>query len=304
MTDQQIALAAITLAAAIVNGALGYGFSSITVPLALLFMTNRVLNPALVPIEVVLNAYVLWVNRDALATVWKRVLPIVIALAPGVALGTVLVSQVSPAWLKFVTFVVLLPLILLQAAGYRRPVRSEKSGFVVFGGALGVLYAVTTISGPPLAVVLSNQGFTKKDFRAALGFIRLAESTFTAIAYYYAGLYSAESFGLIPYILPSIFIGVPIGAVLIHRIRPETFRRVCMSFDAWVVGFGLSALVRDLAIIQGNSRWLILISVGLLDTWLLYRFFSVTLPALKQSDPESPPPAASPVVAAAARVGP
>ena len=210
----------ITLGAAIVNGALGYGFSSITVPLALLFMTNRVLNPALVPIEVVLNAYVLWVNREALATVWRRVLPIVIALAPGVALGTMLVSQVSPGWLKFVTFIVLLPLILLQAAGYRRPVRSEKSGFVIFGGALGVLYAVTTISGPPLAVVLSNQGFTKKDFRAALGFIRLAESSFTAIAYYYAGLYSVESFGLIPYILPSIAIGVPIGAVLIQRIRP------------------------------------------------------------------------------------
>ena len=287
MTDQQTALIVITFAAAIVNGALGYGFSSITVPLALLFMTNRVLNPALVPIEVVLNAYVLWVNRDALPNVWRRVMPIVIALAPGVALGTVLVSQVSPAWLKFVTFIVLLPLILLQAAGYRRPVRSEKSGFVIFGGALGVLYAVTTISGPPLAVVLSNQGFTKKDFRAALGVIRLAESTFTAIAYYYAGLYSAESFGLIPYILPSIFIGVPIGAVLIQRIRPETFRRVCMSFDAWVVAFGLSALVRELALIEDNSRWLILIGVGLLDTWLLYRFFTVTLPKLKQSDPEA-----------------
>jgi uncharacterized membrane protein YfcA len=286
VTDQQTALIVITLVAAIVNGALGYGFSSITVPLALLFMTNRVLNPALVPIEVVLNAYVLWVNRDALAAVWKRVLPIVVALAPGVVLGTVLVSQVSPSWLKFVTFIVLLPLILLQAAGYRRPVRSEKSGFLVFGGALGVLYAVTTISGPPLAVVLSNQGFTKKDFRAALGFIRLAESAFTAIAYYYAGLYSVESFGLIPYILPSIFIGVPIGAVLIHRIRPETFRRVCMSFDAWVVGFGLSALVRDLDLIPGNSRWLILIGVGLLDTWLLYRFFTVTLPRLKEADPE------------------
>ena len=236
MTDQQIALIVITLGAAIVNGALGYGFSSITVPLALLFMTNRVLNPALVPIEVVLNAYVLWVNREALATVWRRVLPIVIALAPGVALGTMLVSQVNPGWLKFITFIVLLPLILLQAAGYRRPVRSEKSGFVLFGGALGVLYAVTTISGPPLAVVLSNQGLTKKDFRAALGFIRLAESSFTAIAYYYAGLYTVESFGLIPYILPSIAIGVPIGALLIQRIRAETFRRVCMSFDAWVVG--------------------------------------------------------------------
>ena len=50
MDSYQIALIAITFGAAIVNGALGYGFSSITVPLALLFLTNRVLNPALVPI--------------------------------------------------------------------------------------------------------------------------------------------------------------------------------------------------------------------------------------------------------------
>ena len=67
------ALAGITLLAAIVNGALGYGFSSITVPVALLFLANRILNPALVLIEVVLNAYVLWNNRDALPNVWRRV---------------------------------------------------------------------------------------------------------------------------------------------------------------------------------------------------------------------------------------
>src|ERR1044072_5993425 len=109
MDSSQLRLPFITLGAAIVNGAVGYGFSSITVPLALLFMTNRVLNPALVPIEVVLNAYVLWVNRDALSTVWRRVLPIIIGLAPGVALGTTLVSSVSPGWLKLVTFIVLLP---------------------------------------------------------------------------------------------------------------------------------------------------------------------------------------------------
>ena len=55
-----------------------------------------------------------------------------------------------------------------------------------------MLYSVTTISGPPLAIVLNNQGFTKKDFRAALGFIRLAESSLTAVAYVYVGLFSAE----------------------------------------------------------------------------------------------------------------
>jgi uncharacterized membrane protein YfcA len=147
-----ISLAGITFVAAVVNGALGYGFSSITVPIALLFMANRVLNPALVLIEVVLNAYVLWNNRDGLANVWRRVTPIVIGLAPGVVVGTAIVSQVNPGWLRFTTFVILLPLILLQAAGYRRPIRSEKSVGLVFGGGVGILYSVTTISGPPLAV--------------------------------------------------------------------------------------------------------------------------------------------------------
>src|SRR3970040_1619763 len=175
-------LALITLVAAVGNGSLGYGFSSITVPLALLFLTNRVLNPALVPIEVALNAYVLWVNRDALPNVWRRVLPIVIGLLPGGILGAAWVSPVNPAWLKFATFVVLLPLILSQAAGFRRPIQSERSVGLIFGGGVGGLYSVKTIAAPPLAVMLSNQGLTKKDFRAALGFIRLAESSFTAVA--------------------------------------------------------------------------------------------------------------------------
>jgi uncharacterized membrane protein YfcA len=264
----------ITLGAAIVNGALGYGFSSITVPLALLFLTNRVLNPALVLIEVVLNAWVLWVNRKAFGGVWRRVLPIVIGLVPGVVVGTLIVSRVSPDWLKLTTYFTLLPLILVQAGGFRRPIQSEKSAGLVFGGGLGVLYSVTTISGPPLAVALNNQGFAKQEFRASLGIIRLAESSFTAIAYLYAGLLTAPSLLLIPLIVPGVAIGVPIGAFLIHRVRVETFRRVCMSFDAWIVAFGIATLFRTLHIIDGRAAYLIMAVVGVIDACLLYRFFS------------------------------
>src|SRR5215475_12267064 len=108
MPAHVVELVAITLFAAVVNGGLGYGFSSITVPLALLFLSNRVLNPALVLIEVTLNAYVLFVNRDAVPMVWRRVVPIVIGLLPGVIAGTLIVSQVSPAWLKLSTYLILL----------------------------------------------------------------------------------------------------------------------------------------------------------------------------------------------------
>ncbi len=270
-----LALGAITLAAAIVNGALGYGFSSITVPIALLFLSNRVLNPALVPVEVVLNAWVLWNNRDALSHLWRRVLPIVFGLLPGVLLGTAIVSRVSPGWLRFATYVTLLPLILLQAAGFRRPIRSEKSVGFIFGGGIGLLYSVTTISGPPLALMLSNQGFTKKDFRAALGFVRLAESSMTMVSYMYVGLYARDSVALIPWIVPSIIIGVPVGATIIGRMQPELFRRICMTFDAWIVAFGLSRLLNELRLVNGGAAYVVLVTVVIVDVWL-YRFFSVS----------------------------
>jgi uncharacterized protein len=275
MNEQMLWLGAITLLAATVNGALGYGFSSITVPLALLFLSNRALNPALIIIEVPLNAYVLWVNRASLGTVWRRVTPMIVGLVPGIVLGTLMLSSVSPDWLKLCTYMVLLPLILLQAAGFRRPIESERSAGLAFGVGVGVLYSVTTISGPPLAIALNNQGLEKREFRAALGLVRLAESSLTAVAYVSAGLFTAPSFGLVPWIVPSVAIGVPIGAQIIQRMRPETFRRICMSFDAWVVAFGLSKLLQSLTLVPGHDAYVVLLAVIALDGWLLYRFFSV-----------------------------
>jgi len=274
MSPHIVWLVAITLFAAVVNGGLGYGFSSITVPLALLFLSNRALNPALVLIEVTLNAYVLWVNRAALGVVWKRAFPIVIGLLPGVIVGTMVVTKVSPAYMKLATYLLLLPLILLQAAGFRRPIRSERAIGAPFGLGLGILYSLTTISGPPLALLLNNQGLDKREFRAALGFIRLAESSFTAIAYLSAGLITRQSNLLIPQILPSVLIGVPIGAALVRQMRVETFRRICMSFDAWIVGFGASTVLRDTQIVHGRAAYLFLLGVVIVDGILLYRFFA------------------------------
>jgi uncharacterized protein len=274
-----IVLAAITLLAAFVNGALGYGFSSLTVPVALVFYTNRILNPALVVIEVFINLYVLFINRDSVPAVWKRVFPILIGLLPGIAVGSYLLASLHPGWIKFVTYTVLLPLILVQAAGWRRPIRSERLIGLPFGTALGFLYSVTTVSGPPLAILFNNQGLVKKEFRAGLGLIRVAESTLTAIVYYHLGLFVAESQSLLLMIIPSVLVGIPLGAYLIRRLDAETFRRICMSFDAWVVGFGLSRVLIDLKLLQSPWAYSVMAVAILLDTYLLYIFFTVQRPA-------------------------
>jgi uncharacterized membrane protein YfcA len=269
-----VVLIAITLFAAFVNGAIGYGFSSLTVPVALLFLTNRVLNPALVLVEVFINLYVLIINRSSIRAVWPRVVPIIVGLLPGVALGTYLLSSLSPGWTKLATYLLLLPLILVQAAGLRRPIRRERRIGLPFGAGLGVLYSVTTISGPPLALLFNNQGLVKQDFRAALALIRVAESSLTAMAYFYVGLFTMESLSVGAIIVPGVVIGIPLGAYAIRRLDAETFRRVCMSFDVWIVGFGLSRVLVELGLASGALAYAPMAAACLLDAILLFVFFS------------------------------
>jgi uncharacterized membrane protein YfcA len=197
-----------------------------------------------------------------------------IGLLPGVALGSYLLASIHPGWLKFATYALLLPLILFQAAGIRRPIRAEKAFGVPFGTGLGFLYSVTTISGPPLAMLFNNQGLVKGEFRAGLGLIRVVESVLTAIAYYHLGLFAAESVGIIWMIVPSVVLGIPLGAWAIRRLDAETFRRVCMSFDVWVVGFGLSRVLIDLGLARGALAYAPLALSIVVDAYLLYVFFS------------------------------
>jgi uncharacterized membrane protein YfcA len=269
-----LALVVITFVAAFVNGALGYGFSSMTVPVGLLFFSSRVLNPALVMIEVFINLYVLFINRASIPAVWKRVLPILVGLAPGVALGSYFLASIHPDWLKFATYALLLPLLLVQAGGLRYPIRSEKAFGVPFGAGLGFLYSVTTISGPPLALLFNNQGFVKSDFRAGLALIRVAESILTAVVYYHLGMFTVQSIGLVQTILLGVLIGIPLGAFAIRKLDPETFRRVCMSFDVWIVGFGLSKVLIALKLAQGAGAYSVMVAAILIDAWLLYAFFA------------------------------
>ena len=186
-------LTLVTFFAAAVNGAVGYGFSSLTVPIALLFFSNKVLNPALVIVAIALNGYVLAVNRRSVPVVAKRV---------------------------------------------------------------------------------NNQGLVQRDFRAAMALLRVAEAVLALLTYYALGLFNAESLELSFWVLPSVLLGVPIGSFLINRVDAETFRRICMSYDAWIVGFGLSRVLIVLQLITTPAAYTVWLAIAAIDSYLLYAFFT------------------------------
>jgi len=265
-------LAMTSLGAATVNGALGYGYSSISVPIALLVVAGRVLNPALVIVEVVINLYALVINWRSVPRVIKRVVPLSIGLVPGVIGGALLLGSVAPSHVKLVAYGVLLPLILLQASGKRWPIRNERRASVPLGGGVGLLYGLTTISGPPLALFWNNQGLEKNDFKTALAVVRSIESICALLAYAYLGLLTRDSASILPWIAPGVLIGFPLGHLLVRKVGIETFRRVCMSFDAYLVSFGLARTLTAAGVSPAIAYGLMVVT-AIIDVKLLLAYF-------------------------------
>jgi siroheme synthase-like protein len=268
----ELVLIGITLLAACVNGGVGYGFSSITVPVALLFFPNRVLNPALVLVEVGINLAVFYANRRVWRRAWQISGPLLLGTLPGVVLGSLLLSSAGHEALRIGTYVVLLPLIVAQTAGWRFPMRLNRLTGAAIGTGVGALYAATTISGPPLALFLNNQGLAKEDFRAAMSLFRIVESTTTACCYLALGLFSAQSLRTSGIMVPGVLLGLVVGQQLLRSLKSDTFRRICMATDALLVGFGLARTALGLQLVGATVAYGGLAAIAAIEVVLVLRY--------------------------------
>lgn len=254
-------LGLVAFGAAVTNGAVGYGFSSIITPIAIFWYSNKVLNPALVLVEVAVNLALLLRERRHIRATWPRARPVVTTLFPGILLGTLGLTFLAVADVKLIVYATLLPLVAMQLLGFRRPIADERTGGQAMGPGVGFLYSLTTISGPPLALFLRNQGLTKGEFRCTIAQIRVAESSLTLGAYLafdqFLGTtyYAAPSIGLLPALIVAVLIGVPLGTLVLRSVSPEFFRSLVMTVDGILVGYGLSQVLVTLTWVASQASF-------------------------------------------------
>jgi uncharacterized membrane protein YfcA len=296
-----IFLTLLSLAASTVNGGLGYGYSSFSTPLAILVVVNKIINPVYVLVEAAMNTVMLGLSgKSSIKATFRRVLPIMVALVPGVIVGSVVLAVVAPLWARFLVYALILPLILLQTAGIRRPIKAEQAAGVPLGAGIGLLYSITTISGPPIALFWNNQGLAKNEFKAAVAQVRIVESYATSISYAILGLFTATTFQLLTYVGPPILLGIPLGFLIVSKLGVEVFRRITMTFDSLIVGYGLAVTLGSLfgLLLLGYGIWAFVIAI---DAGLLYRFFEERrrlFPPKETAFPASSPPDVKPDEAA------
>jgi uncharacterized protein len=279
LSPTSIDLALLALFAAIVNGAVGYGFSSIVTPIALFWTTNRVLNPALVVVELLVNVTLLVRERKLIRATSPRAIPMIYGLLPGVVVGSIGLVLISATSVRIVVYAMILPLTVLQLLGYRRHIQRENLAGPVLGAGIGFLYALTTISGPPLALFWRNQGLSKEEFRCAIAQVRVAEASFTAVSYLLLGLFTPPSLGLVPVLLLPVIIGVPLGTILLRGISRDFFSRLIMAVDGIIVSYGLYTVLVKVHYLTDEQGLVFAIGAIALIVVLLVRVVS-TLPAI------------------------
>lgn len=293
LTPSMIALIILALAASLVNGMVGYGFSSIVTPIALIWLTSRVLNPALVLVELGVNVALLVRERAYVRATFPRALPVIGGLLPGVLVGTVGLAYIAPTNVKIIVYVALLPLILLQILGLRRHIKNEKAFGPVLGSGIGFLYSLTTISGPPLALFWRNQGTSKGEFRCAMAQVRVAEASFTTLAYLAFGLFTPTSFGYIPPLLFPVLVGVPVGTLVLRSISRDAFARFVMAADGVFVSFGLTNVLAKVHVLSMDVSLLIFvlacIAISALTAWAIRARPWPSTASVAPGDPQGAP---------------
>ena len=240
-------LASAALAAGAANGFLGYGFSSLMVPCGLLLAPARLLNPALVLIELPLNAGAAFLHRRSFRALAPALVPFAALLLPGIFLGALLLRHLPAAPLKLVCYALLLAVALLQAFHPPRAGKGGPGGDGGFGLATGFLYGLTTLSGPVLALYAHRRGLSKADTRASLGFLRALESAVAASAFTALGLFAAPHLRLAAILLPSSLLGLWIGHGLAARVAEPRFRALALRFNLLVLATGLIRAISEAA---------------------------------------------------------
>ncbi len=251
--NQWILLALIALAGAFVNGVLGHGFSTLSVPLALLVVVQRLLNPVLVLLEVILNSGSFILSFREFPKVRAKVLPFAYALLPGVVLGALVLKFAPTSSLRLFTYGLLLPLVLFQAFGRQRAEIAAGKEAAPFGFVTGVIYGLTTVSGPILSVYFHRQRYPKSEYRAAISFLRLVESVMTALVYLALGLFSKQIVKAAFPLIPVVLLGLWLGGRALQWLSEGAFRNGCIVFNSFAVSFGLS---RALASTFSLPAWL------------------------------------------------
>jgi len=232
--------AAVVALAAVVKGAIGFGFPTLGTPLLSLVLDVKAAVVVLILPNIAMDS-IQFVRRGTPLAIARRFAVLLLFGALGTVLGTRLLVALSSRTALSILGVCIVLFVLLTVTGLspRVPAGWEPWLSPVVGLVVGVIGGVTNVPGTPLVMYFHALGLDKGDFVASMAF--------TFVVYKLVQLGSVVYWGLLPWSLALASLaltgvalgGFALGLKVQDRLDQRTFNRAVLGFlaclGAWLV---------------------------------------------------------------------
>lgn len=212
--------------ASVIQGTVGFGFSLIAVPLLAFILPMKIIVPIAVVYNLVINIMVVLTTKKyiRLRKIWIMIVCGII----GIPIGVFGLKNLNPEVLKAIIGFLICITSISMAKGYKVKFNRVKISYGITGFISGVLNGSLSMSGPPIVLFLSNEGYDKNEFRANLATYATITNILTIIAFMFSGLLSTDMLHIIGTNIISLLLGTSIGIIIASKITDKYFKKIVL----------------------------------------------------------------------------
>lgn len=224
---QLVAVLSAFLAGGLVKGVVGFGMPLTVIGiLATILPAKFALGVNVLPV-MVLNIRQTGGIKQSIATFGKTWM-LFAGMVCGIAVGSFLQTVINDSGLKVAVGVVTLIFCLVESIGigWRIPDRRARELGLAFGGFAGLLYALTTIAGPPLIIYLIARQVQPRELRYSLGLLFLLSGILLTLSMVQLGIINQQTALVSGLALVPAVIGMTIGRRFARGLDSELIRKL------------------------------------------------------------------------------
>lgn len=208
---------------AVLQGVTGFGFSLVAVPLLSMVSPLGEVVPLLVLYSLLLNILVVAKVKSEIDK--KQLFALIAFGVLTIPFGMLALKFMDPYYIKKGVGVFIMLLALAMAFDFKVHVKNKTLSYMGAGLISGFLNGSTSMSGPPVIILLSNEGTEKMKFRKTLALYFLSLNLVTLPMYFVGGLLTAPLMKTGVTLLPAMIIGTFVGILLGNKLPEGLFRR-------------------------------------------------------------------------------
>lgn len=233
---ETLSIAAIVLAAGLLQGLTGFGFVLIALPLLGFFIPIKTIIPLVCLLALFISLFLSIQLRQSIKL--THIGALLLATLPGIPLGVYLLKEVPAEYLA-----ISLGLLMMVFTAYQlfaRPTPRELGRLItsVAGFTSGILAGSIGAGGPPVIIYSTLQPWSKDEAKSTMACFFLISGGLVCVTHAFTGLVTQQVLHHLVISFPALIVGIGIGTKLYKHISDNSFRKL-----AFVLVFLLGSMM-------------------------------------------------------------